>query len=1019
MKIRSVEIQGFGPFKHTQHVDLGAFDDAGIFLIGGRTGSGKSTILDAICFALYGGVPRYDGYSGSPRYRSDHCDDDDVTSVTLVFEAGGREYRLRRTPDYLRPKKVGVGFTEQKATVELSVWGGGGWEGLETKAREVADRLAEIVKLNQKQFLQVILLAQNRFQEFLEAQSDERQTLLRTLFGTERFEDYGRLLHAKAGRLEEELSAHRAQADQLVEQLAQALELEPPAEPGQRPLWGQYARAEGAKRLELAARVEELAAAEAETARVALHSAELLVDRQRRRREAQARLSALRANAEIHASQRRRLEAAQRAAALLAPFEAADLAAEALQRASVQEAKARAALPSLPEGDLAEAVTEITATIGGLAAMLERESGLAALRSTAAEAAKALSAHDQFSASIAKERVALRERLGELEDEQREHQPDAEDLAAAQSDLTATQSARDAAREAAALAEQLEGLRALELEALRERTDAAAADEHLRRRHLLGRAALLAESLTDGEPCPVCGSLEHPQPAQGDGEPLSDDQLEAARMRLERAQAALDGVSRRRAEVEASAAERRGAAGGRSVEALQEELDSAHDRLTRAQAARIKLERLAQERAQLGSAQEGLDQRERAASAERIALAEAAALSQRALKDAEAVIEASLDGHESVAARVAELEHERVGLERLIVAATRLEAAAAQHSAARAALDLALQESGLVDRAAAESVMLTPEERAQLAAEIRAYEDGLVENRAVLEQPDLQNLPETTVDLDAARTRASCADSARLAATASRAALAERVARAQDLAGSLATSLERCAEIEERFNVVDGLAGVVRGDARHNAPGIPLESFVLAAELEEIVAAANERLRAMSQGRYTIEHSDERTRGGKRTGLEIVVYDSHTGAARSPRSLSGGEKFLASLALALGLAEVVTGRAGGIRLDTLFIDEGFGSLDDETLEIAMQTLDQLRQGGRTVGLISHVEAMKEQIPAKLVVEVADGGWSVIRQDLAPGAGEAIDQGEIRVYGSRHGRPEPPPDRADARLSRIP
>jgi exonuclease SbcC len=136
----------------------------------------------------------------------------------------------------------------------------------------------------------------------------------------------------------------------------------------------------------------------------------------------------------------------------------------------------------------------------------------------------------------------------------------------------------------------------------------------------------------------------------------------------------------------------------------------------------------------------------------------------------------------------------------------------------------------------------------------------------------------------------------------------------------------------------------------------------------------------MSQGRYAIEHSDERTRGGKRTGLEILVYDAHTGVSRSPRSLSGGEKFLASLALALGLAEVVTNRAGGIQLDTLFIDEGFGALDNETLELAMHTLDELRQGGRTVGLISHVEAMKDQIPAKLLVGVADGGWSEIIQD---------------------------------------
>ena len=163
-----------------------------------------------------------------------------------------------------------------------------------------------------------------------------------------------------------------------------------------------------------------------------------------------------------------------------------------------------------------------------------------------------------------------------------------------------------------------------------------------------------------------------------------------------------------------------------------------------------------------------------------------------------------------------------------------------------------------------------------------------------------------------------------------------------------------------------------------------LETFVLAAELEEIVAAANVRLSEMSSGRYTLHHSDARAARGRASGLGIEVLDAHTGRLRSPQSLSGGETFLASLALALGLGEVVTSRAGGIRLDTLFVDEGFGSLDPETLELAMRTLDELRAGGRTVGVISHVEAMKEQLPAQLIVEATPQGPSIIRQDVSAG-----------------------------------
>jgi exonuclease SbcC len=159
-----------------------------------------------------------------------------------------------------------------------------------------------------------------------------------------------------------------------------------------------------------------------------------------------------------------------------------------------------------------------------------------------------------------------------------------------------------------------------------------------------------------------------------------------------------------------------------------------------------------------------------------------------------------------------------------------------------------------------------------------------------------------------------------------------------------------------------------------------LETFVLAAELEEIVTAANVRLADMSSGRYRLQHTDARAARGAASGLGLEVMDAYTGQARPAQSLSGGETFLASLALALGLAEVVTARAGGIRLDTLFVDEGFGSLDEETLDLAMRTLDELRQGGRTVGVISHVAAMKEQLPAQLAVEATPEGPSVITQD---------------------------------------
>jgi exonuclease SbcC len=206
------------------------------------------------------------------------------------------------------------------------------------------------------------------------------------------------------------------------------------------------------------------------------------------------------------------------------------------------------------------------------------------------------------------------------------------------------------------------------------------------------------------------------------------------------------------------------------------------------------------------------------------------------------------------------------------------------------------------------------------------------------------------------------------------AALAELVQRAD--AAHAAT-----AELAERHAVIQRLAHTVAGRPP-NTHLMTLETFVLAAELEEIVERANLRLGEMSAGRYRLQHTDALARRRTASGLGLEVMDSFTGHARSPQSLSGGETFLASLALALGLAEAVTANAGGIRLDTLFIDEGFGSLDTETLDLAMRTLDELRAGGRTVGIISHVETMKEQVPAQLQVEATPQGPSRILQGVA-------------------------------------
>jgi len=232
------------------------------------------------------------------------------------------------------------------------------------------------------------------------------------------------------------------------------------------------------------------------------------------------------------------------------------------------------------------------------------------------------------------------------------------------------------------------------------------------------------------------------------------------------------------------------------------------------------------------------------------------------------------------------------------------------------------------------------------------------------------------VDLEAPEQLVVLTRTARDAALAERGALAERVRGLGKVVATALAHSDGSAKLRAEHSELRELASAVQG-LEPNTKRMRLETYVLAAQLEEIVAAANARLRSMTGGRFTLEHDDSVQYRNTRSGLGLAILDAHTGRARATHSLSGGETFLASLALALGLAEVVTNQAGGITLDTLFIDEGFGSLDGETLETAMNTLDSLRAGGRTIGLISHVDTMKEQITAKLRITVTEQGFSHI------------------------------------------
>ncbi|GAA2859290.1 AAA family ATPase [Microbacterium arabinogalactanolyticum] len=1005
MQLHRLEVEGFGPFRARQVVEFDAFADDGIFLIAGRTGAGKSSILDAVCFGLYGGVPRYDG--GEKRLRSDHSEPDDPTEVVVEFSTVAGRFRVTRSPAYERPAKRGGGMTTQQPSALLEQLVGGEWIGRAARVVDVAHELDEILQLSQEQFLQVILLAQNRFADFLLADSKERQALLRRLFGTERFSDYQARFDELRRAAEQGLAGRRATVDA---RLDEAERLVSEAE-----LWGDDADAapDGTDaRIELLRRAiaradyqverfgtERVAAEKALTAADAA-LADLKEQRQGQvdRDRARSALAALESQAEEIADAAQRRDRGRAAEALRALITAAARGREAVELAARAETDAvdaatAAGVPIDPRADdpaLAERPQgeegRASAHYRSWASDRTRESGgwqhAAELEASAPARARELAAARETESALSAGLTSI--------DAERENLPDRIAKVTAERDAARTQGALvESAAQTVATAEaramgvlELERLTAAVAEAARAESEASDAHTRaqeelsaLRRRRLDGYAGELAEALVPGEPCAVCGSVEHPAPAQH-ADPVTAEDVAAAESLRDAAAGAEREASRALSEVTAARAAAAERAGGRTAEQAAAELEHARAAHQAAVAAAELAETLTAQLHALQQDAADVEERRAAASEHLNAARTSISLVEQRIEDADRTVAEARGEYPTVAERIGEARRQ---IAAATAAADAIDAhvdAAERADLARHERDQALEASMFTDATEAEQALLSAAEIAAIDDRVTEHAVAVKKERALLLDLEMRMLPDELIDLEPAQDAAAAArtswTNAVDADSRARGVQAGLTATVDAAASEHAASAADARDFEILRSLADTLAGRSGNTRRMN-----LETFVLAAELEEIVAAANLRLRDMSDGRYELRHSDAVAARGAASGLGIVVFDAFTGQTRPAKSLSGGETFLSSLALALGLAEVVTARAGGIRLDTLFIDEGFGSLDSDTLETAMRTLDELRQGGRTVGVISHVEAMQEQIPAQLTVRALPDGPSVI------------------------------------------
>lgn len=866
MKPKILTFQAFGPYAQKITVDFTKLERDGLFLVCGPTGAGKTTIFDAIAYALFGEASGGPERRSADSFRSDYAAADTETFAELEFEHRGECYRVRRSPEYLCAKKVGEGMKVSKRTAALHLPDGKVLENI----KEVNAKIQELIGLTRAQFAQTVMIAQGDFRKILTASSADRKAIFQKLFDTVRYADFQDML----GNMESEAKSQITSLEQEIlltvrdlilpegtadPELLIKLQSEPSyAEKAIAPLKKlckeqriqlETLRADTERCTDTLAKVTK----EADTARM---QNKMLADLHAAEQQAE-QLDAHAGEMELYEEQ---LNLSRHAAALLRDYHAVENADRQLDTAR-QVLKSH--LESLPALETAK-----DESLAALKAAEESASNIPELEAQRNQAQKALELHKK---SLVQ---------------------------------------RDQHRQAASLLQSKSSAYQAAAEAERICMDAFHA----------GQAGLLAASLTEGTPCPVCGSTDHPHPAAQAEHTPSEAELQAVRQKTSDALAAFakqkQTVEDMQHSLDAVIAEMQTLCGDEipSAESLTDAAESAAKEITALQQA-------------LSAAQANASKAEREAAARRAAAEESASNYERAKKSAEDYRSTYAD---------------------------------------------ALTGSVFENEAAFLAAVMAPETQMKLQNQVQLYLErkntlfGRLTNlrqQCTITEP--MPLDEIEADIRELKTK--------------QAELEQRWRRAERICETNETVLSRLKPLADRLNqavshekelrvLYTTVSGQLTGKAK-----ISLEAYVQQFYFRHVVTAANQRLQFLTNDTYSLRCKKSSDQKHAQTGLDLEVFDSGTGAWRDVSSLSGGESFLASLALALGLSDVVQAQSGGIRLDAMFIDEGFGSLDENLLSLALQMLSKLADGSRLIGVISHVAELREAIPSQIVISKTESG----------------------------------------------
>ncbi|EKO3868515.1 SMC family ATPase [Vibrio harveyi] len=1008
MKPIKLTMQAFGPFAQTETIEFDKLGTNPLFLINGPTGSGKTSILDAICFALYGET------TGNERQgiqmRCDMAAPTLLTEVTLEFSLHGKSYRVIRSPEQEAPKARGEGMTVRKHTAAL--YEITDEEKLITsKTTQVKTEVTNIIGLNETQFRQVMVLPQGKFRELLLATSKEREEIFGQLFQTDIYKKIEYALKDKASAI----SKAKDEFDNQIRGALQVAGVSSEAELTEQ-------REALSVQFESVQKQEQESLAQLNALKTELQKAEALSNEFKKREQAEIALKQHLEQSDAVSSRQLQLDNAKKASKVELPYVTLQSASKQTQELEQKVAKlsqdltvANDAVKS-KEGAL-QTAKEQAAQLPKLTEQQYQLEGMKGKLVEKSELEKAINAgltqKSEFEARL-KKYIALKEKLT-LEAQQGQ-----KSLDQARVDVASIGTVEAEIKQQQRLMQDLQKLTGLnqelaKLDALTPSKQASVDQVKARYVELQrsadtlelswhnAQAAVLAQRLRAGEMCPVCGSVEHPQPAQFVGEEVTKDQVQNARNIEREGQVALNqlnnqleqhniAIGQYKQQVEQLSVEL-GQNASMDLGTLQASMQQLNERLQ--QLSSIDLVQLEQSvnelnqrcvtgEGKINDLQNQMAANESTIKVNREQLAKLSASLDAKYSSLEVLEQDIVAIQKQIAELNSALENAQNHLQQAVLAKTNIESqlttnqqwlneALDRFSTAKADWEQALQASAFEDEAQFLACKVDEAEMQVWQQEIDAFkqtqiklEQTLADLSSTLKDlalPDLENINVKLNSVQQSYVEArNQLDSTR--------SLFERLEKVRN---DIATLHDKNTKLEDEYKVFGTLYDVASGKTGSR---ISLHRFVLGVLLDDVLIQASQRLSLMSKGRYILARKTEGFKGAAGRGLDLVVEDSYTGKTRDVATLSGGESFMAALALALGLSDVVQSYSGGIRLDTLFIDEGFGSLDPESLDLAIQTLVDLQQTGRMIGVISHVSELKEQMAQRIDVEPSRLGSTV-------------------------------------------